>query len=99
MTGPTQNGASSDVDNVVSVVLILRSGESVEVRDTLPGPADEHSIRAYAEQLAAELGTDQVHIFSYWLDGQFYTDAVLMDEVAAFTVSAHEEEEYFEEET
>ncbi len=95
---PARNGEATEVDNVVSVELTLRSGESIEVRETMPGPADEHAIRTFAEQLAADLGKDKVRIFSYWWGGQFFTDAVRMDEVVAFSVSAatEEEEEYEE---
>lgn len=78
--------------NEVSIEFTLRSGESIEVRDRLPGPADENSIRRYGEQLAADLGTDKVRTFAYWYDDEFFLDAVLMEEVAAFSVSAANDE-------
>ena len=82
----------------ITITFTLRSGEAIEVRDFLDGPANEAAIRAYGEALATELGGDKVRTFAYWYDEDFYMDAVLMDEVAAFSVSADWGEEEDEEE-
>ena len=100
---PIAGGADDEDDEeqlpqVVNITFTLRSGEAVEVRDFLDGPATEQAIRAYGEALAGELGSDKVRTFAYWYDDDFYMDAVLMDEVAAFSVSADWDEEEDEEE-
>ena len=100
---PIAGGADDEADEEdlpqwVNVTFTLRSGEAVEVRDFLDGPATEEAIRAYGEGLAADLGHDKVRKFAYWYDDDFYMDAVLMDEVAAFSVSADWGEEDEEEE-
>ncbi|HZU04672.1 MAG TPA: hypothetical protein VFB73_01730 [Chloroflexota bacterium] len=102
---PIAGGARDDLDEdeeelpqSVAITFTLRSGEAVEVRDFLNGPATEEAIRRYGEALAAEIGTDKVRTFAYWYDDEFYLDAVLMDEVAAFSISADWGEEEEEEE-
>jgi hypothetical protein len=91
---PMAGGANDDLNGdeelpqAVNITFTLRSGEAIEVRDFLNGPATEAAIRAYGEGLASELGSDKVRTFAYWYDDDFYMDAVLMDEVAAFSVSA-----------
>jgi hypothetical protein len=82
----------------ITITFTLRSGEAIEVRDFLDGPANEAAIRAYGETLATELGSDKVRTFAYWYDEDFYMDAVLMDEVAAFSVAADWGEDEDEEE-
>src|SRR5262249_4654407 len=72
----------------VSMTFTLRSGEALAVGDFLDGPATEQAIRAYGETLSTDLGSDKVRTFAYWYDDDFFVDAVLMDEVAAFSVSA-----------
>jgi hypothetical protein len=91
-------GEEEQLPQVVNITFTLRSGEAVEVRDFLDGPATEQAIRAYGEALATDLGSDKVRTFAYWYDEDFYMDAVLMDEVAAFSVSADWDEEEDEEE-
>ena len=91
-------GEEEQLPQVVNVTFTLRSGEAVEVRDFLDGPATEQAIRTYGEALAADLGKDKVRTFAYWYDDDFYMDAVLMDEVAAFSVSADWDEEDDEDE-
>jgi len=81
-------GEEEDLPWNLSITFTLRSGEAVEVRDALDGPADEAAIRRYGEALAADLGSDNVRKFAYKYDEDFYMDAVLMDEVAAFSISA-----------
>ena len=81
-------GGEEDLPQSVNITFTLRSGEAIEVRDFLGGPATEQAIRAYGEGLAADLGSDKVRTFAYWYDDDFYMDAVLMDEVAAFSFSA-----------
>ncbi len=101
---PIAGGASDDLDGeeelpqAVNITFTLRSGEAVEVRDFLNGPATEAAIRSYGENLASELGSEKVRTFAYWYDDDFYMDAVLMDEVAAFSVSADWGEEDEDEE-
>ena len=100
---PIRGGADDDLSDeqlpqVVNVTFTLRSGEAVEVRDFLDTPATEQAIRTYGQALAADLGTSKVRTFAYWYDDDFYMDAVLMDEVAAFSVSADWDEEDEEEE-
>ena len=96
--GADETSREEELPQTVNITFTLRSGEAVEVRDFLNGPATEQAIRAYGENLAAELGSDKVRTFAYWYDDDFYMDAVLMDEVAAFSVSADwgEEEEQSE---
>jgi hypothetical protein len=77
-----------ELPHSVSITFTLRSGEALEVRDFLDGPATEQAIRAYGETLSTDLGSDKVRTFAYWYDDDFFVDAVLMDEVAAFSVSA-----------
>jgi hypothetical protein len=91
-------GEEEQLPQVVNVTFTLRSGEAVEVRDFLDGPATEQAIRTYGEALSADLGKDKVRTFAYWYDDDFYMDAVLMDEVAAFSVSADWDEEDDEDE-
>jgi hypothetical protein len=99
---PVAGGANDDMADdeelpqSVTITFTLRSGEAVEVRDFLDGPATEQAIREYGAALAKEIGKDTVRTFAYWYDDDFYMDAVLMDEVAAFSISADwgdEEEE------
>jgi hypothetical protein len=91
---PIAGGAGEDANGeeelpqAVNITFTLRSGEAIEVRDFLNGPATEAAIRSYGENLASELGSEKVRTFAYWYDDDFYMDAVLMDEVAAFSVSA-----------
>ncbi len=91
---PIAGGAQDDADGeeelpqALNITFTLRSGEAIEVRDFLNGPATEQAIRAYGESLASELGQETVRKFAYWYDDDFYMDAVLMDEVAAFSISA-----------
>ena len=91
---PIAGGAGDDMSDDeelpqnVSITFTLRSGEAIEVREFLDGPANEEAIRRYGEALAADLGSDKVRTFAYWYDDDFYLDAVLMDEVAAFSISA-----------
>lgn len=91
---PIAGGADNDVGDeeelpqTVSITFTLRSGEAVEVRDFLDSPATEQAIRDYGKRLAEEIGQETVHTFAYWYDDDFYLDAVLMDEVAAFSISA-----------
>ena len=96
--GADDMGGEEELPQVVNITFTLRSGEAVEVRDFLDGPATEQAIRAYGEALAGDLGSDKVRTFAYWYDEDFYMDAVLMDEVAAFSVSADwgEEEDEME---
>ncbi len=101
---PIAGGATDDANGeeelpqAVNVTFTLRSGEAIEVRDFLNSPATEAAIRSYGEALAGDLGGDKVRTFGYWYDDDFYMDAVLMDEVAAFSVSADWGEEDEEEE-
>ncbi|MBX5490428.1 MAG: hypothetical protein IRZ14_04660 [Chloroflexi bacterium] len=101
---PVAGGANDDMADdeelpqSVTITFTLRSGEAVEVRDFLDGPATEQAIREYGAALAKEIGKDTVRTFAYWYDDDFYMDAVLMDEVAAFSVSADWGEEEEEEE-
>jgi hypothetical protein len=91
MAGGATNGdldGEEELPQAVNITFTLRSGEAIEVRDFLNGPATEAAIRAYGEALAGDLGSDKVRTFAYWYDDDFYMDAVLMDEVAAFSVSA-----------
>jgi hypothetical protein len=91
---PIAGGAEDATDGeeelpqALNITFTLRSGEAIEVRDFLNGPATEQAIRTYGESLAGELGSDKVRTFAYWYDDDFYMDAVLMDEVAAFSISA-----------
>jgi len=100
IAGGADNGAGDEeqLPQVVNVTFTLRSGEAVEVRDFLDGPATEQAIRTYGEALSTDLGKDKVRTFAYWYDDDFYMDAVLMDEVAAFSVSADWDEEEDEDE-
>jgi hypothetical protein len=91
--GADDLGDEEQLPQVVNVTFTLRSGEAVEVRDFLDGPATEQAIRTYGEALAADLGSSKVRTFAYWYDDDFYMDAVLMDEVAAFSVSADWDDE------
>jgi hypothetical protein len=77
-----------ELPQALNITFTLRSGEAIEVRDFLNGPATEQAIRTYGESLAGDLGSDKVRTFAYWYDDDFYMDAVLMDEVAAFSISA-----------
>jgi hypothetical protein len=72
---------------VLSIEFTLRSGETVSVRDSLDERADEMAVRRYAQVLIGQMGTDTVHSFAYWWGGDFYVDAVAMQEVAAISVS------------
>ena len=93
--GAEDNTGEDELPQSISITFTLRSGEAVEVREFLDGPATEQAIRAFGELLAADLGNDKVRTFGYWYDEDFYMDAVLMDEVAAFSITADwgEEEE------
>ena len=90
-------GGDEEIPQTVNITFTLRSGEAIEVREFLDGPANEQAIRAYGESLAADLGSDKVRTFAYWYDEDFYMDAVLMDEVAAFSVTTDWGEEEDEE--
>ena len=101
---PMAGGAQDDTNGeeelpqALNITFTLRSGEAIEVRDFLNGPATEQAIRSYGETLASDLGSDKVRTFAYWYDDDFYMDAVLMDEVAAFSISADWGEEDEEDE-
>ena len=92
----SQEEAEDDsTDFTLSVEFTLLSGETISVRDNLEEPATEQAVRAYADRLIREMGTDTVRTFAYWWDDQFYVDAVRLREVAALsvsTVSAADEE-------
>jgi len=90
IAGGTQDDADGEEElpQALNITFTLRSGEAIEVRDFLNGPATEQAIRTYGETLASELGQETVRKFAYWYDDDFYMDAVLMDEVAAFSISA-----------
>src|SRR5262249_43319051 len=77
-----------ELPHSVSITFTLRSGEALEGRDFLDGPATGQLLRAYGETLSADRGGDKGRTFAYWCDADFFVDAVLMDEVAAFSVSA-----------
>ena|SRR5581483_3575018 len=71
----------------LSIEFTLLSGETISVRDSIDGPVTEDAIRAYAQRLISELGTDTVRTFAYSWEGEFYVDAVRLREVAAVSVS------------
>ena len=76
-----------EIPSNISIEFTLVSGETVSVRDVIPEPVTEASIRRYAEELVRQLQTDTVKTFTYWWAGDFYFDAVRMREVAALSVS------------
>jgi hypothetical protein len=71
----------------LSIEFTLLSGETISVRDAIEEPVTEETIRAYAERLIRELGSDTVRTFAYSWEGEFYVDAVRLREVAAVSVS------------
>jgi hypothetical protein len=77
----------------LSIEFTLLSGETISVRDSIEEPVTEDSIRAYAERLIRELGTDTVRTFAYEWEGEFYVDAVRLREVAAVSVSTASSDE------
>ncbi len=76
-----------DFGPTLSIEFTLRSGETVSVRDSLNEPATELAVRRYAQALIGQIGSDAVRSFVYWWGGDFYVDAVAMQEVAAISVS------------
>jgi hypothetical protein len=71
----------------LSIEFTMKSGETVSVREKFEEALTEQTIRAYAEMLIRQLGTDTVRTFAYSWEGEFYVDAIRMQEVAAVSVS------------
>lgn len=98
---PYEDDQNEELGRKLSIEFTLLSGETISVRDTLDGPATEDSVRAYAEDLIRQIGTDTVRTFAYWWEEEFYVDALRMREVAAVSVSTvspdEEEDEDWEE--
>lgn len=84
---PYEDDQNEELGRKLSIEFTLLSGETISVRDTLDGPATEDSVRAYAEDLIRQIGTDTVRTFAYWWEEEFYVDALRMREVAAVSVS------------
>ena len=89
--------AESELSSRLSIEFTLLSGETVSVRAELEDPPSEESVRAYAEGLIREIGSDTVRTFSYWWEGEFYVDAIRMREVAALSVSTQSSDDDTEE--
>ena len=86
-------------ERLISIEFTLLSGETVTARAILDEEASEQSVRRYAEDLIAEMGSETTRTFAYWWEGEFYVDAVRMREVAALsvsTVSLEEDEDWDE---
>ena len=66
IAGGADNSAGDEeqLPQVVNVTFTLRSGEAVEVRDFLDGPATEQAIRTYGEALSADLGKDKLTLLA-----------------------------------
>ncbi len=82
----------------ITVEFTLQSGETFTVVDFIEGVSVEDGIQMLGSQLVSEMGTGKVHVFTYWQGEQFYFDAILMDEVAAFSVTSGGGEEEEQEE-
>ena len=100
----TDNGFEDDENYVygpsLSIEFTLLSGETISVRQPLEELPTEESLRAYADDLIRQMGTDVVRTFAYSWEGEFYVDAVRLREVAALSVStasSEDEEEDWEE--
>lgn len=82
MIEPDHSGAHEIV-----IEFTLQSGETFSVTEFIQGVGVEDGIQILGEQLVKEMGTGKVHTFTYWRGEQYTYDAVLMDEVAAFSIS------------
>jgi len=71
----------------ISIEFTLLSGETISVRDHIEDPITEESLRAYADGLIRQMGSDTIRTFAYSWDGELYVDAVRLKEVAALSVS------------
>ncbi len=81
----------------LSIEFTLLSGETISVREMLEEAPTEESVRAYADDLIRQMGTDVVKTFAYAWEGEFYVDAVRLREVAALSVSTASSEDDDEE--
>ncbi|MCL4543433.1 MAG: hypothetical protein M1118_02350 [Chloroflexi bacterium] len=78
---------------VVTIEFLMRSGETFTVSDFVDeDPADE-GVRALGKALVSDMESGAIRQFSYWEGETFSFEAVKMDQVAAFTITANDEED------
>jgi hypothetical protein len=88
----SQANDDAETGQAVSIEFLMVSGETFTVQDFVDGGATDEALRRLGDNLASQLGTNQVRRFPYWEGEEFFFDAVRMDQVSAFSISLAAEE-------
>jgi hypothetical protein len=88
----SQANDDAETGQAVSIEFLMVSGETFTVQDFVDGGATDEALRRLGDNLASQLGTNQVRRFPYWEGEEFFFDAVRMDQVSAFSISLAVEE-------
>jgi hypothetical protein len=88
----SQANDDAETGQAVSIEFLMVSGETFTVQDFVDGGAMDEALRRLGDNLASQLGTNQVRRFPYWEGEEFFFDAVRMDQVSAFSISLAVEE-------
>lgn len=88
----SQANDDAETGQAVSIEFLMVSGETFTVQDFVDGGAIDEALRRLGDNLASQLGTNQVRRFPYWEGEEFFFDAVRMDQVSAFSISLAAEE-------
>lgn len=88
----SQANDDGETGQAVSIEFLMVSGETFTVQDFVDGGAIDEALRRLGDDLASQLGSNQVRRFPYWEGEEFFFDAVRMDQVSAFSISLAAEE-------